>query len=698
MKKIMYGMTALSAAVFIFLSFFTYIVEIDNIATTKVAFHIMTDTDKEYTVDELIRNLNEACQSSNTDVLVRKYQHDNNGGSASPSTNIIYKTNNNTDFLKWNTETGNCIIPSGSVLTNKEDLSLQNYSLIELYMPHIMGDYIILSLEDMTSKDWSAVTCYTNAGYLNKLSAECRKYGITVEKQGGIILKSNYFVILLAVSLVMLGLSFLSMLFWQLSESKKIAIKRLEGFSFLQIVENSIVVFFTGFLPICIITFFLGCIVCSVWESFSLFIYFLIDYKFVILGYLVAWIFAFVVSCTYIIIVHPLYAIKGRKKQKGLYRLTFFVKMCLIAVIGLVSFYSFVGYRTMKTTIAIQNNMSETFSDYYHFLSNSNVNLTSNDELEDLYHGFYIAMSEFYDPVLMDASSASSMSQLPKEKLNEFNEHISNYNIINNRITVNKYYLEMNPVYTMDDKQITCDYFPDNQLILLLPYDLDENLVKECYKNTAEFEGYESDSIFTIKYAPDQKFYYFSTDIKSEKPGFIENPVVVVEQNFLHPLGWFSQGNIIFKAKSDDFYNEVLPIMNECNISKYIAGTVSVSGEIQTALNWDMNMMFLYVTILVCSIVLFCCVLLYECIVYYKNNQKRITIKKMNGFSFFQIHCVHLLVRMLFYIIVAAYFLIVGCPLWFGLAVILLDFICFYLVLESKSAKYAATVLKGDIS
>ena len=401
-------------------------------------------------------------------------------------------------------------------------------------------------------------------------------------------------------------------------------------------------------------------------------------------------------SCSYVIVVHPLYAIKGRK-QKGLYGLTFFAKMCLIALIGLVSYYSFVGYHTIQTTISIQKNMSETFSGYYHFLSNSNLNITSQEDLETLYHNFYIAMSKSYDPVLMDANNASSLFQTTKKELDEYNEHIKNYNIINNRITVNTTYLDVNPVYTIDNKKVNYDDFPENQLVLLIPSDLDEKIVKECYKSTAEFEGYESNNIYIIKYAPDQRFYYFSTDIQSENPGYFKNTVIIVERNFLHPLGWFAKGDIIFKAKSDDFYNEVLPIMNECNISKYIAGTVSVSGEIQTALKYDMNMMILYIAVLVSSIILLCCVLLYECIVYYKNNQKRITVKKMNGFSFLETNYVHLIVRFVFYILVGTYFVLVGCSSWFGLIIILLDFGCFYFVLESRTAKYAATVLKGDL-
>lgn len=697
MKKIMYGVTAVSAAVFILLSFFIYIVEADDIVLTKTAFHITSYGNK--TSDRLVSELNKACKASDTDILVRVYRRNNNAGyDESVGDNIIYKTSNHTDFLKWHTQTGDCTVPAGAVFTNDPGFASDRYQPVKLYMPHIMGDYFIYSLTDMPEEDLPSAIFYTDAEYYDKLTEELGKCGIIIEKDGGVILDSHYGILLLGVTLVLFGLSFLSMLFWQLSESKKIAMKRLEGFSCPQIAFDQMIVFLKGFFPICVIALVIGCIAGSIAESFSLFLCFLEDYRWKLTGFILAWLFAMIISCFYTVFVHPLYAIRGRKTQKGLYGLTFFAKVCLVAVIGVVAYASFDGLRTIRATITVQNQVSETYSDYYYFLSNKSTTLVPDEELEKTYHDLYMTLSKTYKPVLMDPTNAALLSTMPEDKLKEYDSRIRNFRIINNNITVNRNYLDLNPVYTSDKEPVLPGDFPKNKLVLLIPDDTDEAMVRSSYKNVAESKGYSGESICIIKYDPSQKFYCFSADTESENPGYVEKPVVIVEQDFLQPSAWFSRGFLVFEAKSDDFYHEVLPVMDECGITQYIAGTVSLSGEIQYALNRDKTMFCVCAAALGSCIILLCCVLLYECVVYYKNNQKKITVKKMNGFAFWHIHSTHLIFRCVSYFLIAIYFALVGCPLWFSPVIVSLDFFCFCFVLESKTAKYAATVLKGDLS
>ena len=120
----------------------------------------------------------------------------------------------------------------------------------------------------------------------------------------------------------MLLLSFLSMFFKQFSESKHIAVKRLEGYTLLQ----SLVDVFKEFLLYYFVLFFI-CIIASLVAFFFIseielgVFYFINNYKIILFVFFIIPIL-YSLSCVNIYLVKPLETLKGNNNKKGVYLLT----------------------------------------------------------------------------------------------------------------------------------------------------------------------------------------------------------------------------------------------------------------------------------------------------------------------------------------------------------------------------------------
>jgi|GEM_PF-3538359 len=697
MKKIMFFMIGFSAILFVILTFFIYIVNAGSDLLEKKQFCI---EHSECTPEETIEILGKICDEANLDILVRVYETTGLTYNEADVVNIIYKTNNNEDFLNWHSGTGTCLVEPGTVLINSKGSGRKNFKEYRLFMPRSLGIYAVYSLTDMTPDELDSATFFTNEEYFETLKKLSCEYGITIDEKGSVYVDLSYEMIVLCTSLALLGLSFLSMLFWQLSRSKVIAIRRLEGYSFWNIACNFTKTFLSGFIPVFLSAMTVGAVICSLWESLPIFMYFILDYWPLPVAFVIAWTLAFFASCIHIVFVNPLSTLKGEKKQKSLYVITVIAKLCLVLIIGVVAYYCYIGAEFMLSVNEVAKAGAENYSDYYFFNLTENVENIEYEVLDSDMKKFTDKMSLTHNVVLMDPSSAYSFGDddTPEEIREYMKADNEYYEYTGNVIAINKSYMDINPVYSPDGSKIEPSDLPEDKFVILVPEGTDREEVRKAYADSDYLKEYESGEMLILEYSKDQKFYGFSTDYLPDTVGYFENTIVLLDEKYTRASSQISCGLLIFEGNTDDFYNEILPLLEDFNLTGYVGDIISVGAQLNYMRNYTQHGMAIYFGALFFCVCLLTGVIFYECVVYYKNNQKIITIKKMNGFSFIDIHGKHLVLRAGFYAFIVIWFVLMKCPLWFSLLCILLDFIIFCIALESRTSKYAATVLKGDLA
>jgi hypothetical protein len=663
-------MIALTLVYFFSFSIFEFICSQNaNFKAGKNKIEILNDYN--FSHSEYLKRIEKACQESSVDVMFSYMVFENNTNKEKEL--VIFKTNNSQSFLPVKAKKGNILLLDNEALSTDPSLINDGFKKGKLLFVDYFYDYTLYPLSCITQQQIKKSECLVNSSDATILSSALKKQKLSMKIELSSYNADYSLRKILYIGLViMLLLSFLSMFFKQFSESKHIAVKRLEGYTLLQ----SLVDVFKEFLLYYIVLFFI-CIIASL-VAFSFIseielgvFYFINNYKIILFVFFIIPIL-YSLSCVNIYLVKPLETLKGNNNKKGVYLLTIVSKYLIIGVLVIISSTNISTLASYYNQMKAYQSISADLKDYY-ALTNTAFN-------EDMEKGY----SKFYD--ITHYSNQAIMMNAMRCKNSEWEDDIANWYVI-----INDNYMDFNPIFTPDGKKIEYDTIKEKKANILIPEGVSKESVVSIYAKRLNVRNAE---LNVLTYDVNQKFYCFEI-MNSKHPGYIMHPIVIIHQPENGVSATIANGELIFKAHTSDFNSEILPILRECDIDWMTGSTPSVKSIFDSYINDLKIEVITYSLVILLFIFLFICTVIYEAITYFKNHQKKFTILKMNGFSFIMIHFTQIYLR----IIVCCILLFICQAYHFHLlipiVICLVDYSIFYIILEFKTDNYSSSVLKG---
>lgn len=670
MKRIVHIMTSLTLLfLFAFTSFVFICTENMNFKSGKTEIEIVNDYNFSYS--EYLKRIEKACEESAADVMFSYLEYEDNSDKEKEL--VIFSTANSEEFFPFGTK--NLDLSVKNAYSTDTRLISDEFSKNELVFVNFFYDYTVYPLSAMTVEQKKKCECLADTESIQKLSESLSEQKLSL-RQGITTYNSDnsLFGVLYIGIAVMLFLTLLSMIFNQLSRARDIAVKRLDGYSFGEIIADILRKFFIIYLPevcICLSALTIFFILTGGTGLFSFYLEKNIRTVFSVLIFIPI---LYILSCLNVFFLNPLKVLKGLDRKNLLYALTAVSKLVIMVVILTLCSSNISSLKSYVNNMKAYQNLSSKLENYYTI---SNTKFITG-ELDESYKKFYKLTHYTNEAIMMQAMSCSR----PNSR-----DDISRYVVINDN------YMKFNPIHDPNGNVINYENFKNDKAVILIPDGIfSESDVLRSYKGM--FENVDKDEIAIYKYDKDQKFYIFEI-IRNEYPGYVMHPIVIIHNDKYSVSGAIANGEVIFKAHTDNFKLEITPVLRDCNIDWATGQTPSVGSVYTKYINSVRFEIIVYSAVMAVFIFLLVCVITYESYIYCRYNRKKFTILKMNGYKFSEIHKSQIFLRIIFYVIIFVVSDRMNLNIIFPSTIIATDYIMFYGILESKISEYSSKILKG---
>lgn len=619
------------------LSCFNFAFEaLDQIEEDKVT--LVIDKPSNVMNEDFLAQIDTALEMENADIMFRyidmkgtKYHYQ------------YYKTNHTTNFLNIATSTSSIQIGDSECISTTAP---NGYEVRQLNTSSLMQDISFYPWKDAAQYDISAGTYYVKTEQLNAVTKAIRQLGYNVSVNPTNYISGQFSVLLFGFVPAFMLIS--SMAFYILSNGKKNVLKKMDGYTARNIIVEEVRDIFPAysitFLAVVGITMVVVAILYK--TAFFQFLLFFLPNIILLLAVLLVGI---ILSLFLIHRQKSAEYIKGRVPRLGIYITTIFAKGVFVAFI---IFFLSIAIRNAViafNTIQTSHFISEKVSGYVTVPVNTNN--TSASDLADNYKTFYSATVDRYNGILIDASNYEYSligGKTPAEKYGQTS------------ITVNRNYLDFNPVYDMDGKQIGIDKLSNNTLNVLIPASKKEekNIWQEFVRN-----AYSSDAYFITYDDNNSEIYSYNANTRTGNFGALDDPVIlVVEEEQLEGsfiLSYCSKGEYFIKVISDDPYMELLPILQETGIAPVTLHTPTVATTFSEAIRHQQQMLILYGTQSLLLLIGLFCLVLFSAKMYCENYKNKIAAHLIEGYSVLSCMKKHLIITAIYYavVIVALHFI-----------------------------------------
>lgn len=673
MKYLMYCITVLTLIFLFVFSIFVFLcTENANFNAGKTEIEIINDYG--FSHSDFVKKIEKACESADVDIMFSCLTYEENTNKEKEM--IIFKTNNSENFLPVKTKTGNILLSADDAYSTDISLIADNFTKNKLIFIDFFYDYTIYPLSAITSQQVKKSQCLANTSDLVRLSDALIEQNLSMNQ--GLATYENddsLIKILYAGLAVMLVLTLFSIIFYQLSISRNIAVKRLDGYNSGMIISEILkdfIIFYISAVGICFLSMLIFFVSVSDIELFGFYLEKNIK---IILFTLLSIISLYILSCFNIFTINPLNILKGKAKGQKIHILTIVSKFVIVAVLLTMCNENVSSFKEYYNNMKSYKNISSQLENYYTI-----TNTKFSENMDEDYKKFY-KLTHYTNEAVMMCAMMCGRPQMEK-------------NIIQWFVTINDNYMKLNPIYTPDGKEIKYNDIKDEKATILIPDGIySEQDVLRIH--SGRFEGIGEEDIKIHTYDRNQKFYVFET-IKTKYPGYIMYPIVFIHKDGYSVFSAISNGEIIFKSHTNNFNIEITPLLRECNIDWITGSTPSVESIYTSYINNTKLEVIVYSIIIVVFLFLLVCVIFYESFLYYKHNQKKFTIMKMNGYSFSEMHGFQIFIHIILYLFILYISNAMKLNIVFSGVVIALDYIMFYSILESKTAEYSSKILKGS--
>lgn len=632
MKKLMTFCFIILFAVLSALSCFNFAFEaLDQIEEDKITINI--EKPDGISNSEFIAEIDRVTEELNTDIMMRRVE--NTDGKSHYQ---YFKTNHTTDFVDISTNPSHVQLNEGECIST---ITPDGYKVYQLNTASLMQDITFYPISDAEQYDLSAATFYVKMGQQSLVKEALTQLGYVVTVNPTSYISGQFSVLLFGFVPAFMLVA--SMAFYILSNGKKNVLKKMEGYATRDVLIDEV----KSILPVFVISFI-------VIEALTL-IAAVVLYKTAIMQFIKFSMSNIIITFIVILIGFGLSAllvgkqnsaehIKGRVPRRGIYLTTILAKGVFV---GFIIFFlsiavrnAAISYNTMQTSQFLSDKMAGYVTVP---VDTSNASMRN---LDEKYKDFYSATVNRYNGVLVDASNYEYNLITGRTPAEEFGQ---------TDITVNRNYLDFNPIYKSDGTQITGDQLSDNAFNVLIPEskihekEQWEEYVQIAYGMSANCIPYDGNN---------SRIYSYNANTGTGDYGALEEPVILVieeaqiDGNFV--LSYCSKGSYFLQVPIENPYAELLPILQETGIASVTLETPLVTDTFSQTINHQKQMLMLYGTQSAVLLIGLFCLILFSAKLYCENYRSKIATCLIEGYS--MIHCIrkHLIVTVIYYAVVVA--------------------------------------------
>lgn len=630
MKKLMTFCFIILFSVLSALSCFNFAFDaLDRIERDKIT--IVIEKPSNISATDFLGEIDRVTEELHTDIMLRRVENKN--GKAHYQ---YFKTSHTADFLKISTSKGNAQLGNGECIST---ITPAGYNVHRLNASALMQDISFYPLGDAEQYDLSAATYYVRMGQQSSIIDAITQLGYVVTVNPTSYISGQFSVLLFGFVPAFMLVA--SMAFYILSNGKKNVLKKMEGYTTHDVLADEVKSIFPIFAICFLIIEVVSLIVAAALYQTALLQYILFSLPNIAVLLMVV-LCGFGLSALLVCRQNSAEHIKGRVPRRGIYFTTILAKGVFVGFI--IFFLSIairnvtISYHTMQT--------SQFFADKVSGYVTVPVN-TSNASMQNLnenYKAFYSATVNRYNGILVDASNYE-------------------YNLINGRtpaeefgqtsITVNRNYLDFNPIYGTDGKQISDTQLSATDFNVLLPVSKDgerekwREFVQTAYGMKANFIPYDGSN---------NKIYSYNANTGTGNHGALDEPVIlVIEEEQLEGvfvISYCSKGAYFLNVPTENAYAELLPTLQETGIASVTLETPPVASSFLETINHQRQMLLLYGTQSVVLLIGLFCLIIFSAKLYCENYKNKIACCLIEGYSMF--HCIrnHLIVTVIYYVVV----------------------------------------------
>lgn len=529
--------------------------------------------------------------------------------------------------------------------TDGDDLKYYFYrtyktnTFIDKESANILPCITFYDLEEAGRYDLATGIFYADKSQCDKTVNAIQDMGYTVTLDNSLEISGKMSIpVFTAIPIVLVVMS---MIFYTLSIGKKTMLRKMEGYTTLDILKDEI----NKLLPMyAVITILSESVtIASVLYNYNnaLIAFFKYQAYYLLLG--TATVLAgMVLSCIVIHKQNKAAYIKGKVPKKGMYVLSMAV---MIIFIIFIDFFMTIAIRNVKSyyqTSKTAHFMAEKVNGYVTVPIYENN--ASSDGLEDNYMQFYKNTVNDFKGVLIDSGNYKYDITTGKTMCEEYGEDF---------ITINENYLKINPAYDSTGKEISLsDIAKENIIDVLIPFSKPGE--KEKYSDLIE-NGYNAKANFIEYDSKKTKIYSYNAAAGDGAYGQIDSPVIIVinEQSLTgdYVLSYCSTDSYFLKTATDKPYEELKPILKETGIIAVTPQTPYISANYTSELAHQKSMLKLYgsQTLFLSVGIIF--LIVFSSMLYCENYRKAIANKLIEGYSIGECIKTHLIFKMIIYLI-----------------------------------------------
>lgn len=597
---------------------------IDQIEMRKVAISIEKPDD--VTNIQFLSDIQNCMKELNEDIMFR-YININD----KKNVYQYYKTNNTDDFLHIYTKDNNIKVKRNEVIANSAN------STNRLYSSNLLQVIQIYNFLEAEKFDLSNSIYYVDKEQGVEISEFIKNNGYNVVLFSGEYFSQSIYLggYFLFFSLIIVA----SLVFYFLNQGKNFLIKKMEGYSNLNILCYELIRYLkNSFIILC--CFFGLNLLFTIFVREIVPIYYIYYYvKNLVLTYFIC-IILFLLTSIILWMMNSVEYLKGKVKKRAVYFISIGLKLIFVTAAMFLLSFMIEGIKSNYFTMLSKRNIKYKCKDYVVFPIN--VSQNTFEGLENNYYSFYLKTVDKYNGILVDASNYKT-NLLDGTNLAETDDQ--------DYINVNRNYLSFNEIHDLKGDVITQDKLSNKQYNILIPQcKINE---KDKYKQWIK-DWYSTDVNFII-YKDNDYIYTYNAEVSTNKNGNINNPVILVfdeklEYDFL--LSYFSKCSYFIKATTDKPYEEFYGLLKECGIDRVTLEAPYLSSNYDNYFNEMLYLIFFYAIHSLGLILSVLILLFFTSKTFIENEKDRIVCSRLEGYNLLECCMDHYLLNFILYALV----------------------------------------------
>ena len=607
-----------------------------------------------------------------------------------------FKTNISNDFLNISTAKGSTLLNSDEYFANM-DMSVNGLRAYKLNTTAV-DSIIIYPFEQLFISGYDICNCvlYCKTESAKKLYQSLTDKGYTIinYSYSAYSVDSNSKIILIPAAMFLVAV-----IFYTLSESKKIVLMKMDGYSCFDIVGQEISANLRFDLMLTLILCVLTTVIVRFYVGYSMLTY-IKETKDIFLTAVYVIVFSIVVRLIITSFTNKHAHIKGAVPKRTLYTVTNIVKALSLMGILIMSITTIImnlipainSYKSSrKFADKIMNRAS--FSQY------GNYEQTLVDDLNLNLLPFYKEVCEKRDALYIDASDYSVIGGLKTWELSGEDKP---------RIDVNENYIDYSIIFDLHGKKITSEDIDSQAFNVLLPDQItdQDRAIVEIYRKAFHYEK----ANLMIYDSGNYEMYSFITSGVDSDLGMITTPpmIFVYDYHFFElcpeEISQILYGKLFIKTFTDKPEVELSPLIKKHNLENTIDRVSSADESIQEYLKdtRDYLISCIISAFLVASVIIGISV--FSANTYCRNNAMKISMELIEGKSPNACLKKHLIIQLIIYALVFVLTLVVSAALHTNmiivslmvLVVVVVDYLITYARCLKQSYKNLYGIIKGE--